>query len=104
MYRRPVIDADTKLFIAWYKRAQWPRLRALSDEPDKLAETYDEWLASANAQLAELRARGLAVRKVIVDVEELAAWCRRQGRKVEPSAAAAFAATLAEQGRGLLDW
>lgn len=99
-----MIGPDTKILLAWYKRPQWPRLRELSAEPAKLAETYDEWLAQAQAQLAELRARGLGVKRVIVDVEELADWCRRNGRPVDPAAAAAFAATLVEQGRGVLDW
>ncbi|MGI5861946.1 MAG: hypothetical protein ACOX6T_07785 [Myxococcales bacterium] len=94
----------TQVCLAWYKRDQWPRFREVSAEPERLAETYDEWLADANRQLEDLRARKIAVTRVIVDVEELIAWCERNGRKVEPGAAAEFAASLAQHGRGLIGW
>ncbi|HCF60771.1 MAG TPA: hypothetical protein DFS52_22570 [Myxococcales bacterium] len=98
------LSGQTRVYLAWYKRNQWPRLREMSAEPDRLAATYDEWLVDAKGQLQELRAQKIAVSRVVVDVEELLAWCERQGRKVEPAAAAEFAASLAQQGRGLLGW
>lgn len=94
----------TKIVMAWYKRPQWPRLRAASAEPARLAETYDEWLADASRQLEEMRARGMLISRVIVDVDELLGWCKQRGRKVEPQAASEYAASLAQQERGLLDW
>lgn len=93
-----------KIVMAWYKRAQWPQLRLACAEPGRLAESYDEWLADATGHLAQMRSRGLLVSRVIVDVGDLVAWCARRSRPVAPEAASEFAASLAQQGRGVLDW
>jgi len=98
------VMGPTKIVMAWYKRAQWPRLREVSADPSRLAEGYDEWLSDANRQLQEMRGQGLLISRVIVDVEELVAWCAQRGRKVEPAAASEYAAAQAQQGRGMLDW
>src|SRR6266704_4477633 len=33
--------------IAWYRRDQWGRLRELAADPDKLEESYEDWLVGA---------------------------------------------------------
>ncbi len=36
--------------MAWYRREQWPMLRAVSADADKLEESYDEWVEYASRQ------------------------------------------------------
>jgi hypothetical protein len=77
--------------VAWYRREQWPMLRAMSADADQLEETYDEWVASASRQIRDLESRGIQVRKIDVDVGALTRWCQAQGRIVDAAARAEYA-------------
>ncbi|MHB8791147.1 MAG: hypothetical protein ACYDBT_14865 [Desulfobulbaceae bacterium] len=35
--------ATLKAAVAWYKPDQWRRLREISEDRDRLEETYGEW-------------------------------------------------------------
>jgi hypothetical protein len=78
--------------IAWYRREQWARLREISDDTEKLEDTYEEWLELATRALRDMRRLGMNVRKVDVDVEDLLGWCNEQGRPVDPSSRANYVA------------
>jgi hypothetical protein len=78
--------------IAWYRREQWPQLRAAAVDENELEKTYDEWLAVANRTLRDLKAHGIFARKVDVDVNELLAWCRRHTKFVDGNARSEFVA------------
>jgi hypothetical protein len=77
--------------MAWYRREQWPLLRAMSADADKLEATYDEWEAFATKHMRDLEARGIRVQKIDVDVETLTRWCKREGRAVDGDARAEYA-------------
>jgi hypothetical protein len=81
--------------MAWYRREQWPLLRAVSTDADKLEQTYDEWLAFASSELRKLEAKGLRVARIDVEVGALTRWCEREHRAVDGEARAEYA------GRGL---
>jgi hypothetical protein len=88
---------------AWYRLEQWERLLEISEDRDKLGETYAAWAANAEERLQEMRQIGIRAEKVEVDVEELLAWCRAQGREVDGAARAAYAAEVLrrrDQGQG----
>ena len=78
--------------IAWYRREQWARLRELSVDADELEESYDDWLTGVQKTLVQMAVTGVQARKVDVDVDELARWCRRERRPLDSAARAAFAA------------
>jgi hypothetical protein len=65
-------------------------LREISVDREKMSETWSEWEATASAKLAELRERGLDIRKVDVDVRELQAWCERGHRPIDGAARSEF--------------
>jgi hypothetical protein len=65
-------------------------LRALASDPEVLEKTYAEWLNFATKKIEELRKRGLLVRKIDVDVQELAAWCQSRDRVLNGEARAKF--------------
>jgi len=79
---------------AWYRAEQWERLREVSVDGEDLEETYAEWVASAEESLRKMRQVGIYAEKIEVDVEELLAWCRAQGREVDGAARAAYAAEM----------
>ena len=79
---------------AWYRADQWERLREISVDREKLGDTYEEWVANAKKALREMRKAGIHAEKVEVDVEELLAWCRAEGRDVDGKARSQYAAEM----------
>jgi hypothetical protein len=83
--------------FAWYRPAQWLRIRDISSDADDLEDTYEEWLRLAEQKFAELRAAGLHVEKVDVDSERLILWCNERGLEMNAQARSSYAAeTLRE--------
>jgi hypothetical protein len=82
---------------AWYRAEQWEWLREISVDRDELGETYEEWVVNAEESLQKMRQAGIWAEKIEVDVEELLAWCRAQGREVDGAARAAYAAEMLRQ-------
>lgn len=78
---------------AWFTRENFAAHKAL--DPKGLHATFDEWLHQAEGKLEELKRHGIVVRPVVIDPNELAAWCRSEGRKVDGAARAAFATVTA---------
>ena len=73
------------------------RLRELAADPAALDDTFDDWERGALAAIRDLAAAGRTVRKVPIDVEALAAWCRREGLRLDGSARAAYVTHLLER-------
>jgi hypothetical protein len=78
--------------IAWYRPDQWSLLRALAADPDRLENSYEEWVAMATKSMHDLAAHGISAVKVDVNVRELVAWCQERHRSVDGSARATFVA------------
>ncbi len=94
-------DSDVVTGIAWYRRDQWTRLRELASDADKLEESYEDWLAGAQKTLVQMTIAGVRAQRFDVDLDELARWCRAEGRPLDSAARAAFVAsrvTLAHEG------
>ncbi|CCD89530.1 conserved protein of unknown function [Bradyrhizobium sp. ORS 285] len=72
------------LGVAWFKREEWDEVKQIC--PD-LHDTYDEWLADAEAVVDSLASlEGHQVVKTILTVDELRRWKRATGREVDGSA------------------
>jgi len=87
-----VTDSSLVTGIAWYRRDQWTRLRALASDPDKLEESYEDWLAGAQRTLVQMTLTGMRTQRVDVDVDTLVQWCQIEGRPLDSAARAAYAA------------
>jgi len=72
--------------IAWYRRDQWGRLRELAADPNKLEESYDDWLVGAQKTLVQIAVTGVRAQRVDVDVDGVgskdAQWTVPQGRRM----------------------
>lgn len=90
-------EPETVTAVGWYRREQWPRLVEVSVDREDLEATYDDWLPEAEKFVNRMRRLGMAVEKVEMDVEELLAWCRQQGRFVDADARATYAAVLLQR-------
>jgi hypothetical protein len=87
--------------IAWYTPASWQALQAVAG--DTLC-SYDEYLRKMEDLLRGFTAQGLMAEKVAVDVEHMAAWCKRHGYSVSDGGSrAAYGAMLAMHEGKLFD-
>ncbi len=77
--------------IAWYRPDQWQRLRDVSSDADELEDTYEEWLRVAEQKVTKLKARGLRVEKVEVDIERLVLWCNELALELNAEARSRYA-------------
>jgi hypothetical protein len=82
---------------AWYRAEQWERLREIAADRDELEASYDDWAAHAEESLRQMREAGIDAEKVVIDVEELLAWCQAQGCDVDGGARARYAAEVMRQ-------
>jgi hypothetical protein len=87
-----VADSSIVTGIAWYRRNQWTRLRELAADPDKLEESYDDWLAGAQKALVQIAVTGVRAQRVDVDIDALVRWCQAEGRRLDSAARAAYTA------------
>jgi hypothetical protein len=88
------MDTHLILGVAWYRREQWELLRALSVDVETLEETYDEWLKQAEYGFRTLGEQGISARKIIVDVNEIQAWCIANDRPLDGNARSEYVAQL----------
>ena len=88
-------DADEgKMAIgfAWYRPAQWQRVRDISSDAEDLHDTYLEWLQLAEEKLNQFRSSGLHVEKVDIDSEQLIRWCNEHGLEITGESRSQYAA------------
>lgn len=84
--------------VAWYRPSQWQRLEELAPDVKEIWQSYEQWRTSAARRMSQLQRAGQQARKVDVDVEALAEWCRQRQRPVDVAARAEYAAAqLAEK-------
>lgn len=93
----PTLMPSAVVGCAWYRADQWERLREISTDPEKLEQTYEEWVENAERALQGLRESGMRVEKVELDVEELLTWCETRELDPDASARARYAAEKLRQ-------
>jgi hypothetical protein len=87
--------------VVYYKPEQWPRLLEMSADRETLEPTYEEWESNVEQKARRLRENGVSLGRVDVDVDELLAWCKSEGRPVDGAARAAYVTNkLSEQHPG----
>ncbi len=93
--------SDQVVGIAWFERADYPRLLALFEDREEQASTYDEWLGLAErAEAGIFMAGGPRVVRVKLKPDEFADWCKQNGLRTDSKARNRFAS---EGVRRLLD-
>ena len=91
---RTRIRQGLQIGLGWYSAEQWLRLVEVSDDRGALDASYAEWQRSAEEAYAELQAQGHAVRKIMVRVDDLKAWCQERTRPVDAAARAEYVTEL----------
>jgi hypothetical protein len=82
--------ARTEIGLGWYRREDWDRLLEMFPDRDQLHDTYDEWLKDVRQGEKLVKREGNITKRIIVDPDELAAWCAMRGREPIASARAEY--------------
>jgi hypothetical protein len=73
-------DSVMVLGVAWYRETDWPRIKELFPDADKLHDSYAEWLKSAEDSVKRLTRPGVTVEPFIIDLDDFLGWCVVHGR------------------------
>ena len=71
-----------RIGFAWYRPEDWQRLLDISDDRDKMENTYEEWLDQAEESFRKARDAGIDVIKIYINLDELTAWCAENNLEI----------------------
>jgi hypothetical protein len=77
--------------IPFVRRADYPEMLRICDDPENLPPDYDSFLKHFDNLVQEYEKAGLGLVRVDIKPGELAEWCRSQNRKIDGKARAAYA-------------
>lgn len=99
---RPVQTTGTPIVVGvcWYRQDQYDRFLASAKDREDLEDTWDEWQITAERVIRQYRARGLDVRKVEIDLDDLLAYCMVEEEPNTAATRAAYVAHLIERQEG----
>ena len=101
---RDRLSSDAQIGLAWYSREAWKRLSAIADDRQQLDDTFEEWERGALEAIRDLASVGRQVRRVPIDVEAYATWCRQRGCRLDAASRAEYVTErLKTQGSSKLD-
>lgn len=63
------------LGLACYRHDQWQQLLATAEDSEDLESTWEEWRENANNFINKLKANGIHVEEVLIDVNDLNEYC-----------------------------
>ncbi len=86
----------TVVGLAWYKRENYARLLDIFEDRDKLHDTYDEWLASAEQLRKTFEEQAVKTIKVDIDPDTFPKWCKSKGLRIDATARADYASWKVE--------
>jgi len=81
---------DVVVGVAWYREADWPRIKGLFPDADELHDTYAEWLRSAEGSVKALKRRGVDAKPVMIDIDAFIVWGLARGRKLDANGRAEY--------------
>ena len=86
--------------VAWFDRAQWTRLKEIAPDKSALDDSFEQWERNARSVVAKMKAEGLRVKEVSVDVDQLLAWCMLHGMAPDSNGRANYAAYVVKRESG----
>jgi hypothetical protein len=80
--------------LAWFKKEDYPALRALFVDRDNMHDTWEEWSENAEKLASGIRAQGGTVERVELDPASFSAWCKANGKATDSKGRSQFAAEV----------
>jgi hypothetical protein len=87
---------NTTMLLPDFTQAGWQRLREVADG---ITMSFAEWQATLAKTVREFETKGVQIKLIAMDVaeiDEMVAWCAREGYRVDPKGRAAFIAHKAQ--------
>lgn len=81
--------------IAWYKRADYSRIREIMADGHKLPITFDKWQKLAEDTERTAKSRGMAVVRAHIDPDHFISWCAEHDLEVGAPGRTRWGAELA---------
>ena len=75
-----------KVKIAWFDRADYPRVLEVMEDDHKLPSTYDEWEKHTEAAEQEMKVIGREMVRTVIKPDAVVAWCHERGLKADAQA------------------
>ena len=88
------------LGFCWFRRESYDQARAVMSDPERLFDTFDEWLVAARTVEREVIAKGDKVVRIRFDLPAFLLWCASHGRYPDEDARAGWAAGEARKKFG----
>jgi len=95
--RRRRRNREFKIGVACYRRDQWEQFLATADDSENLESTWEEWRKNADKCINILRSSGLKVVEVIVDIDELNEYCRKNNLPNNSSTRSSYVAQYVKE-------
>jgi hypothetical protein len=86
--------------VCWYRQDQYDRFLASANDREALEDTWAEWQITAERTTRQYRARGLDVRKIEIDLDDLLAYCSVEDKPNTAATRAAYMVHLMECQEG----
>ena len=83
--------------IPWYAEEDWPELKALFTDSNRLHDRYRDWRRAAEETIRHLSKEDHVVVKVPVKPREFAAWCAAVGLQPNAEARSRYASLKAKE-------
>ena len=95
--------SDAFMGFCWYQREEWEKLKATAVDKDALDDSYDEGKSNATRAIKDLRDVGQLVQKVKINIEQLDAWCEKNGVENTSEARSRYCGEVLKQCSGTLE-
>ncbi len=84
--------------VGWYDEAEWAKVKAMADDPERFEDSFPEWVSVAEDALRGLVNAGLKPVRVLLAAEDLDAWCRLHDKLNNATSRAEYVAELVSSG------
>jgi hypothetical protein len=90
--KEPRHHAKNVIGVAWYRKEQWDTLKMVTDQPEAIEDTYEEWFENAKEMKKKLELSGITVNEVDIDLGDVLNWCRNKHVSVNSNSIAEYVA------------
>jgi hypothetical protein len=78
--------------IAWYSPAAWKRLEAMPEAD--IQKSYREYVRATENAERGYAARGIRTTRLTIHIDQMIAWCHRNGYKIDSTGRSIFGTVL----------
>ena len=78
--------------VAWYSPETWQQLAAIPEA--RIQKTYADFVRGFDRIVRDLTMQGIKVEKLTIDIEQMTAWCHRNGYEIDDKGRSVYGSVL----------